>query len=329
MTTSNTAARLAAGVAGLLLLAPHPAHAEKPADYPTHPIRIIVPYAAGGGTDIIARTVGAALSRQMGQPVVVDNRPGGQTVVAYSIASKAAPDGYTLLLNNSAHSIQPALFKDLPYDAIKSFRGVAGIAAAPVVFVVDRKLPVTDLKSYLAYGKASPERLNFGSFGAGTGSHLWGEMLASVSGIDMMHVPYKGSAPAIQDLIGGQINGLFVDPLAIKPHIQAGTVRALGVTGPRRWKGLESVPTFAEQGYPQFADVGWFGLFAPAGTPDAIVNRLSAEVAKAVAVPEVKARLQELGTEPNGTTPAAFDAQIRKDAERWARVVAEKHITLQ
>ncbi|MGO4328163.1 Bug family tripartite tricarboxylate transporter substrate binding protein [Cupriavidus sp. 2TAF22] len=329
MTRSNTAAYLAAGAASLLMLAPHPARAGKPADFPTHPIRIIVPYAAGGGTDIIARTLGAALSRQMGQPVVVDNRPGGQTIVGYSIASKAAPDGYTLLMNNSAHSIQPALFKDLPYDAIKSFRGVAEIAASPVVFVVDRKLPVTDLKSYVAYGKAASTKLNFGSFGAGTGSHLWGELLASATGLDMMHVPYKGSAPAIQDLIGGQINGLFVDPLAIKPHVQAGTVRAIGVTGPRRWKGLESVPTFVEQGYPQFADVGWFGLFAPAGTPDAVVNRLSAEVAKAVALPEVKSKLLELGTEPSGTAPAAFDAQIRKDADRWAKVVTEKHITLQ
>ncbi|KJK24213.1 ABC transporter substrate-binding protein [Burkholderiaceae bacterium 16] len=329
MPLTDTAARVAAGVASTLLLAANPALAEKPGDYPAHPIRIIVPYAAGGGTDIIARTLGAALSRQLGQPVIVDNRPGGQTVVGYSIAAKAAPDGYTLLMNNSAHSIQPALFKDLPYNAIKSFRGVAEITASPVVFVVDRKLPVTDLKSYLAYGKTSVTKLNFGSFGTGTGSHLWGELLASATGLDMLHVPYKGSAPAIQDLIGGQINGLFVDPLSIKPHVQAGTVRAIGVTGPRRWKGLESVPTFVEQGYPQFADVGWFGLFAPAGTPDAIVNRLSAEVSKAVALPEVRSKLLELGTEPSGTTAAAFDAQIRKDADRWAKVVAEKHITLQ
>jgi tripartite-type tricarboxylate transporter receptor subunit TctC len=304
------------------------AYAQQSDAWPSRPIRIVVPYAPGGGTDIMARVIGSALSRQLGQSVMVENRPGGQTIIGYTAVANSPADGYTFLINNSAHTIQPSLFKNLSYHAINDFRGVSQIAISPIVFVVGKQLPVTDLKSYAAYGREGNGRLNFGSFGTGTGSHLWGEILSDAIGVPMMHVPYRGSAPAIQDLLGGQINGLFVDPLSIKPFIQAGKVRAIGITGPHRWKGLESVPTFVEQGYPQFADVGWFGLLARTGTPDPVVQRMQEEVAKAIRTPEATAKLGELGIEPFSSTPAAFDIQIRKDVEKWAKIIAEKHITI-
>lgn len=305
------------------------AHAQQTDAWPSRSIRIIVPYAPAGGTDIIARVIGTALSQQLGQPVIVENRPGGQTIVGYTAAFNAPADGYTFLLNNSTHTTQPSLYKNAPYNAVKDFRGVAQIAASPVIFVANNRLPAADLKAYLAYGKSGKETLNFGSYGTGTTSHLWGEILSSASGVPMLHVPYRGSAPAIQDLVGGQLTGLFVDPLSIKPFVESGRVKALGITGPKRWKGMENVPTFVEQGYPEFGNLGWFGVFARSETPDAIVKRMNQEIAKALHSPEVVAKLHELGIEPSIDTPAAFDAQIAKDAAKWARVIAEKHITVE
>jgi tripartite-type tricarboxylate transporter receptor subunit TctC len=305
------------------------AHAQQAEAWPSRSIRLIVPYAPAGGTDILARVIGNALSRQLGQPVIVENRPGGQTIVGYTNAFNAPADGYTFLLNNSTHTTQPSLYKNAPYNAVKDFRGVAQIAASPVIFVVNNKLPVSDLKGYLAYGKEGKAALNFGSYGTGTTSHLWGEILSGTTGVPMLHVPYRGSAPAIQDLVGGQLTGLFVDPLSIKPFVETERVKAVGITGPKRWKGLENVPTFVEQGYPEFSNLGWFGLFARTGTPDAIVKKMNEEIGKALHTPEVVAKLHELGIEPIIDTPAAFDAQIAKDAAKWAKIIAEKHITVE
>jgi tripartite-type tricarboxylate transporter receptor subunit TctC len=307
----------------LAALLPFPALAQ--GNYPNKPIRLIVPYAAGGGTDVLARPLAQKVSEALGQQVIVDNRPGASAIIGVDATAKAAPDGYTLVITPSSPIvINPHVFKKLPYDPAKDLTPVTQVNTIPVALLVNENHPAKNLKEFIAWVKAKPKQASFASYGNASMSHLAGEAFSRAIGGEMVHVPYKGTAPAITDLVGGQVATAIVDVGAAKGQLEAGKLRALAITGAKRSPVLPEVPTFGEQGYPALEQMlGWIGIFAPTGTPTEIVNRLASEFAKAVHSPEIKARFLELGNEPTGTTPGEFAEIVKKDAVRWGKIIQD------
>ncbi len=308
-------------LSGVLLVAPasYPASAQ---DYPTKPIRVIVPYPAGGPTDVLARLVGQKAGEALGQPVVVDNRGGAGGVIGTDAVAKAAPDGYTLgLANNATHATNSSLYPTLPYDAVKDFAPIALVATVTHLLVVHPSLGLKDVAGLVAYAKANPGKLNYASTGNGSASHLAMELFKTRTGTDMLHVPYRGSAPAANDLLGNQVQVMFATLPTVLQHVQAGTLTPLAVAGLERWPALPTIPTVDQSGLAGFNADAWFGFVAPAKTPPAIVIRLQAEIAKVMALPDVKDKLFQLGFLATISTPEAFGGFIRGETVKWAEVV--------
>jgi tripartite-type tricarboxylate transporter receptor subunit TctC len=295
--------------------------------YPDKPIRLIVPYAAGGGADGAARIVAQRLSVALGQQVLIDNRAGGGGVIGADAAAKAAPDGYTVLFDASAFAANPALRK-LPFDARKDFIPVSLVVVAPNILVVPPQSSYKTLQEFMAFARANPGKLNFGSAGNGSASHLAGETLNDLARIDLLHVPYKGGAPALNDLMGNQIASYFGNTASTLGHVKAGKLRALAVGSSRRLPALADVPTLAEAGLPGFVSQEWNGVFVPKGTPDEVVKRLAKELRATLAEPEVKAKLTQLGLEPVGNGPAEFAAFVKTEMAKAADIVKARNIKL-
>ena len=298
--------------------------------YPTKPLKLVVPYAAGGSTDQLARAIAEPLGRALGQAVVVENKPGGNTIIGAEAVAKAAPDGYTLFMGSSASlAVNPLLYSKLPYDPVADFAGVSMLAASPLVMVVPASLPVTNVKEFVELAKRRPDALNYASVGNGNPLHLAGELFKVATGIEMTHVPYNGSAPALTALLGNQVQVMFDVVLTSNPHIQSGKLRALALTGTNRLALLPNVPTIAGSGYPGYEAGIWFAMVVPKATPAAIVARLNAEVTKILAQPDMKARFDGLALE---LIPGASDEvskYTQREQARWARLIRDKGIRLE
>jgi tripartite-type tricarboxylate transporter receptor subunit TctC len=306
-------------LAALVLAAPALAQAQ---GYPAKPIHFIVPYPAGGPLDTVARLLGQKVSERVGQPVVVENKPGAGGNIGADLVAKSPPDGYTILMGAVAtHAINPTLYANIPYDPVKDFAPVTQVASTPNVLVVNPSVPVSSVKEFIAYAKAHPGTLNFGSGSTGSAGHLAGELFKAMAGVQMVHVPYKGAGPAMQDLIGGQIQLMFDNLASSMGQIRAGKVKALAVTTARRSSLAPALPTIAESGLPGFDISTWFGVFAPGGTPPPIVQRLNDEFVRALSDPGVRESMLRLGAEPVGNTPGEFAAYIRSEARKYAGVV--------
>jgi tripartite-type tricarboxylate transporter receptor subunit TctC len=298
--------------------------------YPDRPIRIIVPYTPAGTTDILARLVGQKMNETWGQPVIVDNRPGANGNIGTEIAARATPDGYTIIMGAAAtHSINNTLYPKLTWDAVKDFAPISLVAVVPNILVVNNSLPVKNVKELVAYAKANPGKLTHGSPGNGSTSHLSMELFKSLSGTQMVHVPYKGSAGVLADVMAGQIS-LTMDNIPVYlPQVKAGKIRALGVSSARRTPAAPEIPTVSEAGVPGLEAVSWFGLLAPAKTPKAIVGKLSAETARIVKLPDVNKRISELGAEPVGGTPQEYAAFIQSEIAKWRKVIKDAGVKLE
>jgi tripartite-type tricarboxylate transporter receptor subunit TctC len=290
--------------------------------YPNHAIRLVVPFPAGGTTDIIARDVAKRLTETLGQSVVVDNRPGAGGNIGSDAVAKSAPDGYTLLMGTvGTHAINPSLYAKMPYDHVKDFVPVVLVAGVPNVLEVNPSLPVNSVADLIKLAKSKPGAINFASSGNGTSIHLSGELFKTMAGVDMTHVPYKGSAPAVSDLIGGQVQVMFDNLPSSLAQIKAGKLRAIAVTSLKRSPALPDVPTIAESGLPGFEASSWFGILAPAGTPPPVIAKINAEVNKWLQSPEGRDQLLAQGAELAGGTPEQFAAHIRAETDKWAKVV--------
>ncbi len=286
--------------------------------WPAKPIRIVAPSTPGDAPDVIARMVADKLSVALGQQVVVENRPGAGGVVGSEVVAKAAPDGYTLIMGNAgSHGINAAVYARLPYDIQRDFAPVSQIAVAPNIVVVNPEIPAKTIPEFVAYAKSKPGQLAYASGGNGSSAHMSMELFKSMAGIDLIHVPYKGSSPALTDVMGGQVAVMSVNMPPAVPLVKAGKLRALAVTTRTRSLLMPEVPTIAESGLPGYETVAWFGVLAPAGTPKEIVNRLSAEIAKIARSPEMRERLLSMGAEPVGGTPDEFAAVIARDIAKW------------
>jgi tripartite-type tricarboxylate transporter receptor subunit TctC len=297
-------------------------------DYPARPIRLVVPWPAGGVTDVVARIVGQKLSAGLGQSIVVDNKAGATGFIGTEFVAKAAPDGYTLLLiTASTHAISPNLFKKIPYDPLKDFEPIAQVTAAPTILVTHPALPVSTVADLVKLAKAKPGQLNYASFGNGSSAHLTAELFKQATGTDFIHIPYKGAAPAIADLMGGQVAIFFDSIPSALPHVRTGKLKALAVTGRARTSAAADVPTIAET-YPGFEVTVWQGFGAPAGTPKAVVSRLHAELAAVMAMTDVREKLVNLGADPLCTNPQEFRSHIAREKDKWAAVVKSSGVPI-
>ena len=295
-------------------------------NWPDKPVRLISPYPPGGQTDIVSRFLAERLSSVFGQPVIVENKVGAQGIVGLEAAKNAAPDGYTFVYTNVSNiSINPHIYPTLPYDALKDFAPVTQLGLTVLGMVVPPSLGVKTLPEFIAYAKANPGKMSFASFGTGSTSHIYGEMLKGAAGIDMVHVPYKGAGPATQDVIAGHAQMGINDFAASGPHVRAGKLIALAVTGPTRWPALPEVQTFVEQGYP-LELTGWNGIMAPAKTSKAIVERMSAEINRIIQSPAGREQMLKLGLLATGTTPDEFADVIRRDTPRWGEMIRRANI---
>ena len=292
--------------------------------WPTRAITIVVPFSAGGTTDIVARLAGQALSLELGQPVVIDNRPGAGGNIGAQAVSRATADGYTLVMGTvGTHAINPSLYKKMPYDHIKDFAPISRVAAVPNVLIANPSQPYKTVKELIAYGKANPDKLTFASSGSGTSIHLAGELFKSMTGITMQHIPYKGSSPALTDLMAGQTNIMFDNlPSAIQ-FIKAGKLRALAVTTIKRAPQFPDLPTIDEAGVAGFDAASWFGLLAPANTPPAVIKRIDDALTKVMATTDLKKKIIDQGGEPIAETPDKFASFIQTETVKWAKVVKE------
>ena len=297
--------------------------------YPAKPIRIIVPFAPGGATDILARAIGQKMTEGLGQPVIVDNRPGAGGNIGSDVVAKAQPDGYTLLMGGvGPNAINATLYPKLPYDAANDFAAVAHVANVTNLLVVHPSVPAKSVKELIAIAKARPGKLTHASSSPGSAGHLAGEMMKIMAGIDMVTVNYKGSAPALVDLISGQVDLMFDNMPPSLPHIKSGKLKALAVSGGERTSVFPDLPTIAESGLPGFDAGSWFGILAPAGTPPAIVNRLNAVIVKSLTSPELRERLSSQGAAPVGGTPEQFGRHIRAEIAKWAKVIKAANVKL-
>jgi tripartite-type tricarboxylate transporter receptor subunit TctC len=316
-------ARLLAAIA-LLALGASGALAQS---YPSRPLRIVVPFAAGAGVlDIMARLVGQHLGAALGQQVVIDNRPGAGGIVGAEVVARAEPDGYTLLMGNTALMVSPYLYARLSFDPLADFVPVTMVNAAPLLLVVNPSVPVHSVQELIAYAKAHPGQLNYGSGGVGSTPYLATELLKSMTGIDVVHVPYKGGAPALADLMAGQLTFMIENVPGTLPLVKSGKLRALAITSAQRSPLVPDLPTMAEAGVTDYEMVGWNGIFVAKGTPTDIVARLSATLEKVLALPDVKEQITSLGAEPGGSTPQAFAKFVSAESERWGRIIREKGI---
>ena len=295
------------------------------ANYPTKPIRIVIALAAGGGVDTSARMLGQKFTEAWGQQVVAENRPGAGGTIATEVVARATPDGYTLLMTSMGHSIVPALYK-LSFDTLKDFAPVSLFVQSASVLSVHPSLPVKSVKELIGFAKARPNEVLFSSSGNGSGQHLTVEMLNRMAGLQLVHIPYKGTAPGILDLVAGRVSGSAASAISTMPHVRAGRLRALAVTGAKRSPSAPTLPTIAEAGIPGFALDQWYGLLAPAAVPKEIVGRLHAEIAKMVADPAAKERLMTMGLDPVGSTPEVFAAYLQTETVKWGKLVREAGI---
>jgi tripartite-type tricarboxylate transporter receptor subunit TctC len=305
-------------VAALLAAALVPPSVARAQAYPNKPIKMVAPSTPGDAPDVIARLVADKLSVVLGQQVVVENRPGAGGVVGSDAVAKAAPDGYTLIMGNAgSHGINAAVYSKLPYDIQRDFVPVSQVAIAPNIVVINPGIPANSVSEFIAYAKANPGKLSYASGGNGSSAHMSMELFKSMAGLDIQHVPYKGSSPALTDLIGGQVAIFIGNMPPTVPHVKAGKLRALAVTTKSRSALMPELPTINEGALPGFETVAWFGVLAPAGTPPDIVNRLSTEIGKIARSPEMRERLIAMGAEPVGSTPAEFKAVIDRDIAKW------------
>jgi len=317
--------RIVAGLAAILLAA-----AAFAQSYPTKPIRLIVPFAAGGGNDNVARLVGKSLSDSLGQQMVIDNRPGAGGVLGAELAAKSPPDGYTLFLGGvGSHAINPNLHERLPYDPVRDFAPVILLASAPLILVLHPSVPADSIREFIALARAKPGQLNYASNGNGSSSHLAAVMFEAMAGVAMVHVPYKGLSPALTDLLSGRVQLMFSSVVAILPHIKAGKLRSLAVTGSKRLSSMPELPTVAESGLIGYEASSWYGVLAPAGTPKEIIARLNAETVKALEQPEVRNSLLAEGAEPIGGPPEKFAAHIKSENERLGKLIRDAKIRLE
>ena len=297
--------------------------------FPDKPITLVVPNPPGGLVDTSARLLSEPLTRVIGQTVVVDNKPGASGNIAYQFVANAKPDGYTLLISYSGYHVgNPALMDKLPWDPVKDFSPIALLTVSTNVIAVHPSVPVNNLKEFIAYAKANPGKLNYASQGNGSVSHIGTEMFKQTTGVEMVHVPYKGSGPAIQDVLAGQVQVFITTPPSVMQHVQSGKLKGLAVTGKNRHLGMPNVPTTAEAGLPSFQLESWVGLFAPAGTPAPVVAKLTDSVKKSFTLPEVKERADAAGVELRYLTPAATDALVKKELPYWNKVIKSSNITL-
>jgi tripartite-type tricarboxylate transporter receptor subunit TctC len=302
------------------------AHAQT---YPTKPVRIVVPYAAGGNTDFTARAIAERMSPVLKQQVIVENRPGGATNIGSELVARAAPDGYTLLMGGASNAINMSLFRKLPYDTLRDFDPIVLCVQGANVLVVHPSVPARNLKELIALAKAQPGKLNFGSSGLGSSNHMAGELLKIMAGINIVHVPYKGNAPAITDLLGGHVEMAFSGVPALVPHIQSGRLRAIAIGSLKRFPALPQVPTFDESGLKGYEATTWFGLMAPAKTPKEIVSRWNSEVDRILKSAELRERFINDGLEPMGGSPETFAKFIRAEIDKYARVIKAAHVPQQ
>jgi tripartite-type tricarboxylate transporter receptor subunit TctC len=300
------------------------------ADYPTRPIKLVVPYAPGGGADAVARIVAKKAGEALGQSIVIENKGGAGSIVGTEVVAKAEPDGYTLLLGQSGPiSINPAVYKSLPYDPVKDLAPVTMLTGYPYILVVNSELPAKTLQEFVVLAKAKPGAMNFGSTGVGAANHLVAELFNARAGLKMTHVPYRGTALAVADLVSGTLTLVFGDPVSVLPHMKSGKLRALAVTSAQRSPVAPEVPTVAESGYAGFEALAWHGIFAPARTPTAIIARLNAEFVKALADPGTKELLANQAMAPVGNSPETFAAFLQKDIATWKAVAADAHVTVE
>ena len=290
--------------------------------WPVKPIRLVVPYPPGGSTDLLARSMGQKLGEALGQQIIVDNRAGASGMLGSEIVARTAPDGYTILLGTGAtHGLNLLLSKTVPYDPVKDFTPITAAAEVPIILVVHPSVPAANAKELVEYGKKNPGKLAFGSSGTGSPHHLAGELFKQVGGIDLVHVPYKGAAPAVQDLIGGQIPMVFTTLSTALPHIRAGKIRAIGFVEAKRQASVPEIPTIGESLSGYVMPVSWLGFFAPAGLPEPILKRLNAEIVKAVQSPDVRAKLEGAGMPVVGTSAEEFARMVKDDIETFRRIV--------
>ena len=289
--------------------------------YPTRPVRIVVPQSAGGSTDLVARPLAHLLSGALGQNVIVENRPGAGSIVGTDVVAKAAPDGYTILAVAASFTINPSLYKQLPFDPVKDLAPITQVSAFPNIMVVPRSLAVNTIVELIAYARARPGQLNYASSGIGTGTHLSMELFKTLTGLDIVHVPYKGGAPAVNALLAGQVQVNLATISTALPYVKTGELRALAVTTGRRWPSVPDLPTLAEAGLANYEYSSWVGLLAPAKTPAAIIDRLWVETNKVARAPEMKRILAHEGAEPVGNSPSEFAAIIQREIVSWRKVI--------
>ncbi|WP_207540395.1 tripartite tricarboxylate transporter substrate binding protein [Sabulicella rubraurantiaca] len=295
--------------------------------YPNRPVRIVVPYAPGGGADILARAIGERLSEVWRQPVVVENRPGAGGSVGTETVARAQADGYTMLMASPSHSINPALYKNLPFDTLQAFTPITIVASGPLVLVTNASAPFTGLRQLVDHAKANPARVAYASAGIGSSPHFAGELLSSLAGLQMTHVPYRGTGPALVDLMANRVQMFFGPVPTILEHVRDGRLKALAVTTKTRFAALANVPSVAERGYPDYELLQWWGLMVPAGTPAEVAGEQYTQVKRILESPAMRERLAGLGAEPGGGAPAEFDALIRDEIQRWTRLVQTANLT--
>ncbi|MBP6528649.1 MAG: tripartite tricarboxylate transporter substrate binding protein [Burkholderiales bacterium] len=295
------------------------------ADFPDKPVRLIVPFAPGGGTDLIARTLAGGMQQALGQPVIVENKPGGGTVIGSDMVAKSAPDGYTLVVATFAHAVNPNLLQKLPFDTSKAFAPVILLGRGPNVLVVRAESPYKSVNDVIIAAKANPGKLTYASQGKGTSAHLAGEMFANLAKVEMLHIPYRGAGPAITDLLGGSVDMIFGTAAAVSTFVDAGKLRALGVTSPQPSPALKGVPAIADT-VPGYQTESWYGLYAPAGTPKDVIAKLNAAAAKATQSADFRKKVEQEGLVISAGTPAELDTYVRAEEVRWKKIIKENNI---
>ncbi len=322
---SHACLRLVLAVLALFASAVAPAQ-----DYPSRPVRIVVPYPPGGPTDVIVRVVGNRLGESLGQPVVLENRAGASGMIGAALVAKAPPDGYTLLVNPSIHVILPNLVPKMQYDAIKDFTHITLLVSVPLFLVVNNSLPVKNVQDLVAYAKANPGKLNFASASSGSSSQLAGEQFKLYAGVQMQHIPYKGSTPALTDVMGGQVQMMFDSTPSAMPFVKSGKLRALAVTTANRTQAAPDIPSMAESGLPGFDHSNWYGVWGPPGLPREVVSKLGAAIAATMQKKDVRDRLVDLGADPvDGVSPAQFEAYAQSELARFAKIVKQAGVKME
>ncbi len=297
--------------------------------YPSKPIRLVVPFPPGGPTDLLARAIGQKLQERIGQSVIIDNKPGASTIIGVDAVVKSPADGYTLLLGSNSLALNRFLILKMPYDIDRDIAPVILLTKISNALVVHPSLPVKDLKEFIAYAKANPGKITYASTGNGTATHLFGEMFASMTGIDMTHVPYKGTAPALNDLLSGQVTSMFDSLTSVIPNVRAGKVRLIGLTNSKRAMFAPEMPTLSELGLPDYEAIGWFGIAAPAKVPAEVINKLNFEINAILQTPEMATKLSQLGGEVAGGSPDDFKLFIQSEAKKWGRVIQNAKIKME